>query len=94
MSNKMKDFFERLFWTVALAAISFGIVYLTDSPEVWALGVLAVLQSVKNMVAQQVGDPSTGSFTGPVSLSPAVGDPDGLEPVWDDEVDEAAKFDA
>lgn len=63
MSIKQKDFLERLFWTLALAGVSFGVVYLTDVNEAWALGLLAVLQVLKNLIAQQVGDPETAGFT-------------------------------
>lgn len=67
MSTKQKDFIERLGMTLLLAAVSFGIVYLADAPEPWALAVLGVLQVVKNLIAQQVGDPDTSGFTDPLT---------------------------
>lgn len=81
MSIKQKDFLERLFWTLALAAVSFGIVYLTGVNEAWALALLAALQIVKNVVAQQVGDPETSGFTNPTApvldeLPEDLGDPE------------------
>lgn len=79
MSIKTKDFLERLGFTLLLAAVSFGITYLADIPEAWALAVLAVLQIAKNLLAQQVGDPVTSGFTNPepayVEPSPVL--PDG-----------------
>jgi len=65
MSIKTKDFLERLLMTLLLAAISFGITYLADVNEAWALGILAVLQIAKNILAQQFGDPATSGFTNP-----------------------------
>ena len=63
MTSKQKDFAERLAVTVVLAAVSFGVVWAAGIPEVWALGLLAVLQAVKNIIASEYGDPDTGGFT-------------------------------
>lgn len=57
-----KDFWERLIVTVVLAAVSFGLTYLAGWDEPWALLVLAVLQGVKNVIAQSYGDVATSGF--------------------------------
>lgn len=91
MSTRQKDFAERLFWTLALAGVSFGLVYLADAPEPWALALLAVLQILKNVIAQQVGDPETSGFTdtqAPIAEPlPAQGIPD-PDPEDDLDIDE------
>lgn len=81
MTTKQKDFLERLLVTVVLAAISFGIVWAADVPEVWALGILAVLQAAKNLIAREYGDPETGGFTDTTSgpVAEAVATVEGVE---------------
>lgn len=86
LSFKQKDFLDRLFWTLSLAGVSFGITYLADADEIWGLAILAALQSIKSKVAQQVGDKETSGFADPnksVSTKEAEalpeGDPDGVE---------------
>lgn len=93
MSVRMKDFLERLFFTLLLAGSSFGITYLADVPEPWALAILAVLQIGKNVVAQQFGDLDTSGFTDPLAVpvdedSLPEGDPDGVvrDPALDEEI--------
>lgn len=88
MSVKTKDFLERLGFTLLLAAVSFGITYLADVPEAWALAVLAVLQILKNLLAQQVGDPATSGFTNPepAYTEPAPVLPDGSIATSEDEL--------
>ncbi len=88
MSIKTKDFLERLGFTLALAAVSFGITYLADVNEAWALAVLAVLQIAKNLIAQQVGDPETSGFTNPepAYTEPAPVLPDGSIATSEDEL--------
>ncbi len=88
MSIKTKDFLERLGFTVGLAAVSFGIVYLTGKPEAWALAVLALLQITKNLLAQQVGDPVTSGFTNPepMYVEPQPVDANGIPATSEDDL--------
>ncbi len=88
MSIKTKDFLERLGFTLALAAVSYGIVYLTGKPEAWALAVLALLQITKNLLAQQFGDPATSGFTNPLPAytEPAPVLPDGSPATSEDDL--------
>lgn len=88
MSVKTKDFLERLGFTLLLAAVSFGITYLADIPEAWALAVLAVLQIVKNLLAQQVGDPATSGFTNPepMYVEPQPVDANGIPATSEDDL--------
>lgn len=88
MSIKTKDFLERLGFTLLLAAVSFGITYLADIPEAWALAVLAVLQIVKNLLAQQVGDPVTSGFTNPepMYVEPQPVDANGIPATSEDDL--------
>ena len=88
MSVKTKDFLERLGFTVGLGAASYGIVYLTGKPEAWAIAVLALLQVVKNLLAQQVGDPATSGFTNPepAYTEPAPVLPDGSPATSEDDL--------
>ena len=63
MSERTKDFLERLAFTVAFVAVGLAIPYLTGINEAWAVPIVAGLQIVKNLLAQQVGDPNTSGFT-------------------------------
>ena len=63
MSEKSKDFLERLAFTVAFVAVGLAIPYLTGLNEAWAVPIVAGLQIAKNLLAQQVGDPNTAGFT-------------------------------
>ena len=94
MDVRTKDFLERLGMTLLLAGISFGVVFLTDINEPWALVILAGLQVGKNLIAQQVGDPETSGFTNPLlpddmDVEIVAGDPDGVparDPALDGEI--------
>lgn len=83
MSTRTKDFLERLGFTVLFVAVGLAIPYFTGINEAWAVPVVAGLQIIKNLVAQQVGDPETSGFTDPLKDTfdadelPA-GDPDGV----------------
>ena len=80
MSEKSKDFLERLAFTVAFVAVGLAIPYLTGLNEAWAVPIVAGLQIAKNLLAQQVGDPNTAGFTDTV---PEV-EPDPIESADDD----------
>jgi len=73
MSERAKDFLERLAFTVAFVVVGLAIPYLTGINESWAIPIVAGLQIIKNLLAQQVGDPNTAGFTDPAPLpvSPA-----------------------
>lgn len=83
MSTRTKDFIERLGFTVLFVAVGLAIPYFTGVNEAWAVPVVAGLQIIKNLVAQQVGDPETSGFTDPLKENfdadelPS-GDPDGV----------------
>jgi hypothetical protein len=62
MSAQQKDALDRLIWTLVLAGVSFGTVYLTDVNELWGFALLAALQTLKNEAAKRVGDPDTAGF--------------------------------
>jgi len=83
MSQRAKDFIERLGFTLLFVAVGLAIPYFTGSSEAWAVPIVAGLQIVKNMLAQQVGDPESSGFTDitpPALLAPvAVNEVDDLE---------------
>lgn len=82
MSEKSKDFLERLAFTVAFVAVGLAIPYLTGLNEAWAVPIVAGLQIIKNLLAQQVGDPNTAGFTDtapPAELPAVVDEVDDLE---------------
>ena len=80
MSERSKDFLERLAFTVAFVVVGLAIPYLTGINEAWVVPIVAGLQIIKNLLAQQVGDPNTAGFT---DTAP----PAELPPVTDDEED-------
>jgi hypothetical protein len=82
MSERAKDFLERLAFTVAFVAVGLAIPYLTGLNEAWAVPIVAGLQIAKNLLAQQVGDPNTAGFTDTVPV-PEV-EPDPIESADDD----------
>ena len=73
MSTRTKDFLERFLFTLLFVAVGLAIPYFTGINEAWAVPVVAGLQIIKNLVAQQVGDPNTAGFsdTAPLPVSPA-----------------------
>ncbi len=71
MSERTKDFLERLAFTVAFVAVGLAIPYLTGINEAWAVPIVAGLQIVKNLLAQQVGDTNTSGFTDTLPPPPA-----------------------
>ena len=73
MSERAKDFLERLAFTVAFVVVGLAIPYLTGINEAWVVPIVAGLQIIKNLLAQQVGDPNTAGFTdtAPLPVSPA-----------------------
>ena len=86
MSEKSKDFLERLAFTVAFVAVGLAIPYLTGLNEAWAVPIVAGLQIAKNLLAQQVGDPNTAGFTDTVPAPEA--EPDPIESADDDDTGE------
>jgi len=64
MSERSKDFLERLAFTVAFVVVGLAIPYLTGINESWAIPIVAGLQIIKNLLAQQVGDPKPAPFLG------------------------------
>lgn len=62
MSAQQKDALDRLIWTLVLAGVSFGTVYLADVNELWGFALLAALQTLKNEAAKRIGDPDTAGF--------------------------------
>ena len=70
MSERAKDFLERLAFTVAFVVVGLAIPYLTGINESWAIPIVAGLQIIKNLLAQQVGDPATSGFTETVPPPP------------------------
>ena len=73
MSERAKDFLERLAFTVAFVVVGLAIPYLTGINEAWVVPIVAGLQIIKNLLAQQVGVPGTAGFTATAALpvSPA-----------------------
>jgi len=87
MNERTKDFLERLAFTVAFVAVGLAIPYFAGINEAWAIPIAAGLQIVKNLLAQQVGDPNTAGFTTttPTPDAPIVDEAD-LESVADVDV--------
>jgi len=63
MRERTKDFLERLAFAVAFVAVGLAIPYFTGVNEAWAVPIVAGLQIIKNLIAQQVGDTNTSGFT-------------------------------
>ena len=63
MSVKVKDFAERLGFTLLFCSIGFTITYLTGNNNAYALAIIAILQIAKNLLAQQYGDHDSSGFT-------------------------------
>ena len=62
MSKFVKDYLERLAWTVAYAVIGFAIVSSQDLDPQYFAGITVVLMAAKGMVAKKIGDPDTASI--------------------------------
>lgn len=57
----MKDWLERVLWTLAQAVLAILIQQVADLPYEWVPILTAVLAAIKGLVAKKVGDPESAS---------------------------------
>ena len=62
MSKFVKDYLERLAWTVAYAAIGFAIVESNDLDPQYFAGITVLLMAAKGIVAKKIGNPETAAI--------------------------------